>query len=120
MHPINDVRLLTSPQSSVVSSGYAGPARRTVGHTPLTWITTDDALGRRGFWAKLEGYNPGGIKDRAGLHMVRAARRRGDLRPGGPIVESTSGPLGLGLSLVGFFFGFLVAFVGVPGLVLFL
>src|SRR3569833_1487134 len=116
MHPINDVRLLTSPQSSVVSSGYAGPARRTVGHTPLTWITTDAALGRRGVWAKLEGYNPGGSKDRAGLHMVRAARRRGDLRPGGPIVESTSGTLGLGLTLAGISYGHPVALVGDPGL----
>jgi cysteine synthase A len=49
----------------------------------------------------LEGTNPGGMKDRPALHMVDRARRRGELRPGATIIESTSGTLGLGLVLAG-------------------
>src|SRR5689334_17934724 len=116
MHSTNEGRSLTGHDGSVSSSGYAAPARRTVGHTPLMWISAGATAGPRGFWAKLEGYNPGGIKDRAGLHMVRAARRRGDLRPGAPIVESTSGTLGLGLALAGISYGHPVVLVGDPGL----
>ena len=50
------------------------------------------------------------------MHMVRAARRRGDLSPGAPIVESTSGTLGLGLALAGLSYGHPVTLVGDPGL----
>jgi cysteine synthase A len=70
----------------------------------------------RGFWAKLEGFNPGGIKDRTGLYMVERARARGDLRPGGRIIESTSGTLGLGLALAGLVHGHPVTLVTDPGL----
>lgn len=50
---------------------------------------------------KLEYFNPGGsIKDRAALHMVIEAERDGRLRPGGVIVEPTSGNTGIGLALV--------------------
>ncbi|MFI2437520.1 PLP-dependent cysteine synthase family protein [Streptomyces sp. NPDC018693] len=72
-----------------------------VGNTPVLHIGEPVAPVGRGFWAKLEGANPGGIKDRAALHMVERARARGDLPPGGRIVESTSGTLGLGLALAG-------------------
>ena len=80
---------------------------QTVGNTPVLW--TDD-----GYWAKLEGVNAGGIKDRPALHMVEEARRRGDLRPGAPIVESTSGTLGLGLALAGVLHGHPVHVVTEP------
>lgn len=96
MHSINDLPILTT-ERPMRPPGHPGPGRRAVGNTPLAWITAGDTPDGRGFWAKLEGANPGGIKDRAGLHMVRAARRRGDLAPGAPIVESTSGTLGLGV-----------------------
>jgi cystathionine beta-synthase len=50
---------------------------------------------------KLEAFNPGGsIKDRIGLTMIEAAERRGDLKPGGIIVEGTAGNTGIGLALV--------------------
>ena len=50
---------------------------------------------------KLEALNPGGsIKDRIGLTMIEAAERRGDLKPGGIIVEGTAGNTGIGLALV--------------------
>ncbi|MGW0285414.1 PLP-dependent cysteine synthase family protein [Streptomyces sp. NPDC003236] len=76
-----------------------------VGSTPVLWIDEPFATAGCGFYAKLEGANPGGIKDRPGLHMIREARRRGDLAPGTPIVESSSGTFALGLALAGLTFG---------------
>ncbi|WP_433453579.1 PLP-dependent cysteine synthase family protein [Streptomyces sp. CA-142005] len=86
-----------------------------VGNTPVLWIDEPFAPFGRGFYAKLEGTNPGGIKDRPGLHMVREARRRGALAPGAPIVESSSGTLGLGLALAGLTYGHAVTVVTDPG-----
>jgi cysteine synthase A len=52
-------------------------------------------------WVKLEGSNPGGsIKDRTALGMITDAEQRGALRPGGTIVEPTSGNTGIGLAQV--------------------
>ncbi|WP_054055542.1 PLP-dependent cysteine synthase family protein [Alloactinosynnema sp. L-07] len=87
-----------------------------VGNTPVQWIDAPFAPEGRGFWAKLEGSNPGGMKDRPALHMVRRARERGDLRPGGGIVESTSGTLGLGLALAAMTYGHPLTLVTDPGL----
>jgi len=51
--------------------------------------------------AKLEFMNPGGsVKDRIAVSMVQAAERDGKLRPGGTIVEPTSGNTGVGLAIV--------------------
>jgi S-sulfo-L-cysteine synthase (3-phospho-L-serine-dependent) len=87
-----------------------------VGNTPVLWIDepfTDDG---RGFWAKLEGHNPGGIKDRPALHMLERARERGELAPGARIVESTSGTLGLGLALAGIVHGHPITLITDPGM----
>jgi cysteine synthase A len=59
----------------------------------------------RDHWAeilvKLESLNPGGsVKDRIGLSMIEAAEREGRLKPGGTIVEATSGNTGIGLAMV--------------------
>ncbi|MFE0510315.1 PLP-dependent cysteine synthase family protein [Streptomyces sp. NPDC058964] len=98
-----------------VGAAHRSPAGM-VGNTPVLWIGEPLNPTGRGFWAKLEGFNPGGIKDRAGLHMVAAARRRGDLRPGAPVIESTSGTLGLGLALAGITYGHPVTLVTDPGM----
>ncbi|MFE4410347.1 PLP-dependent cysteine synthase family protein [Streptomyces sp. NPDC056821] len=87
-----------------------------VGDTPVLWIGEPFTAAGRGFWAKLEGHNPGGIKDRTALYMVRAARERGRLLPGARIVESTSGTLGLGLALAGAAFGHPVTVVTDPAI----
>ncbi|MGW6062471.1 PLP-dependent cysteine synthase family protein [Streptomyces sp. NPDC055189] len=87
-----------------------------VGDTPVLWVGAPFTAAHRGFWAKLEGHNPGGIKDRSALYMVRAARERGELLPGARIVESTSGTLGLGLALAGNTFGHPVTVVTDPGM----
>ncbi|MYZ34739.1 MULTISPECIES: PLP-dependent cysteine synthase family protein [unclassified Streptomyces] len=87
-----------------------------VGNTPVLWVDEPFATAPDGFWAKLEGFNPGGIKDRAALYMVARALERGDLRPAAPIVESTSGTLGLGLALAGVLYGHPVHLVTDPGM----
>ncbi len=81
-----------------IRDGFLG----TIGNTPLIRLgraseeTGCDILG------KAEFLNPGGsIKDRAALAIVRDAEARGDLRPGGVIVEGTAGNTGIGLCLVG-------------------
>lgn len=104
--------------SSVTDADVSHPPRlpAAVGNTPVVWIDRPFTAGGRGFWAKLEGTNPGGIKDRPALHMVRCARERGDLCPGARIVESTSGTLGLGLALAGIAYGHPVTLVSDPGM----
>jgi cysteine synthase A len=87
-----------------------------VGNTPVQWIDDLSGLTSHGFWAKLEGFNPGGMKDRPALHMIAKARERGELVPGGTIVESTSGTLGLGLALAGIVHGHPVTLVTDPGM----
>ncbi|MFG3133545.1 PLP-dependent cysteine synthase family protein [Streptomyces tendae] len=87
-----------------------------VGATPVLWVDEPFAPPGRGFFAKLEGRNPGGIKDRPGLHMIRQARLRGDLLPGAPVIESSSGTLGLGLALAGMTYGHPVTVVTDPGM----
>lgn len=85
-----------------------------VGNTPVLWIS--ELAGPGGFWAKLEGANPGGMKDRTALHMIGKAKARGELEAGGRIVESTSGTLGLGLALAGIVHGHPVTLVTDPGM----
>ncbi|HET9138520.1 PLP-dependent cysteine synthase family protein [Actinophytocola sp.] len=87
-----------------------------VGNTPVLWIGEPFVAAGRGFWAKLEGFNPGGMKDRPALHMVATARDRGELAPGAMIVESTSGTLGLGLALAGIVYGHPITVVTDPGM----
>jgi cysteine synthase A len=98
-----------------VGAPHRSPAGM-VGNTPVLWIGEPFNPPGRGFWAKLEGANPGGIKDRPALHMVSAARERGDLALGAPIIESTSGTLGLGLALAGITYSHPVTLVTDPGL----
>ncbi|MFC6081958.1 PLP-dependent cysteine synthase family protein [Sphaerisporangium aureirubrum] len=105
---------MPSPSQMVAGTTCHTPDR-VVGNTPVLWIP-EIAAGRGGFWAKLEGSNPGGIKDRAALHIVEQARARGELRPGAPIVESTSGTFGLGLALAGIVYGHPVTLVTDPGM----
>ena len=87
-----------------------------IGNTPVLWVSEPLTATGRGFWAKLEGANPGGIKDRPGMHMVTSARARGDLPAHGRIIESTSGTLGLGLALAGLALSHPVTLVADPGL----
>src|SRR5262245_38207512 len=72
----------------------------TIGGTPLVRLNRITAHFPCTVLAKLEMFNPGGsVKDRIGLSMVDAAERDGSLRPGGTIIEGTSGNTGTGLAL---------------------
>jgi cystathionine beta-synthase len=71
-----------------------------VGNTPLVRLSRLAADTRTPVVAKVELLNPGGsVKDRIGLAMIEAAERAGHLRPGGTIVEPTSGNTGTGLAI---------------------
>jgi cysteine synthase A len=73
-----------------------------IGNTPLARIQRLNPSPSVQIWAKLEMMNPGGsVKDRIALSMVESAEREGSLKPGGTIVEPTSGNTGIGLALVG-------------------
>ncbi len=72
----------------------------TIGNTPLVRLNKVARHANPLILAKLEFFNPGGsIKDRMAVHMVEEAVRKGLLRPGGTIVENTSGNTGIGLAL---------------------
>ena len=72
-----------------------------VGNTPLVRLHRLPVEGAASVWAKLEGYNPAGsVKDRIGLSMIQAGEASGALKPGGVIVEPTSGNTGIGLAMV--------------------
>ena len=63
-------------------------------------------------FAKMESHNPGGsVKDRIGIAMVEAAEKDGRLKPGGTIVEATSGNTGIGLALAASIKGYRCIFV---------
>jgi cystathionine beta-synthase len=83
-----------------------------VGNTPIIRLPQIQPVGGARLLAKLEYLNPGGsIKDRIGLPMIEAAEREGLLRPGGTIVEPTSGNTGVGLAMVAAARGYRCIFV---------
>ncbi|MEU5974010.1 cystathionine beta-synthase [Streptomyces sp. NPDC047315] len=72
-----------------------------VGNTPLVKLNSVTAGIQATVLAKVEYFNPGGsVKDRIALRMIEAAEESGALRPGGTIVEPTSGNTGVGLAIV--------------------
>ena len=71
-----------------------------IGHTPLVRLSRLGAGLRPQLVAKVEALNPGGsIKDRVAVALIEAAERDGNLKPGGTIVEPTSGNTGTGLAI---------------------
>src|SRR3546814_8869869 len=71
----------------------------TIGDTPH--IRMNRLFGSAEVWIKSERSNPAGsIKDRIALSMVEAAEKSGELKPGGTIIEPTSGNTGIGLAMV--------------------
>jgi cysteine synthase len=72
-----------------------------IGKTPVVRLNRLPKQGWAEMLVKLESFNPGGsVKDRIGLSMIEAAEREGSLKPGGTIVEPTSGNTGIGLAMV--------------------
>ena len=80
--------------------GIAGSILETIGSTPLVRISRLNG-GKAELLAKMEHFNPGGsVKDRVAWDMIDAAEKAGVLKPGGLIIEPTSGNTGIGLALV--------------------
>src|SRR5215471_7962203 len=83
-----------------------------VGGTPIVRLDRLSPPGHARILAKLEYLNPGGsVKDRIGLAMIEQAERDGRLRPGGTIVEPTSGNTGVGLAIAAAHRGYRCIFV---------
>src|SRR5206468_12252732 len=86
-----------------------------IGNTPVVRLHRIPKNGWPEMLVKLESFNPGGsVKDRIGLSMIEAAERQGLLKPGGTIVEPTSGNTGVGLALAAAQKGYRLVFV-MPG-----
>ena len=80
---------------------YAASVTDLIGNTPLVQLNSVAANSPATVLAKVEFFNPGGsIKDRIAERMIDAAEASGALKPGGVIVEPTSGNTGVGLALV--------------------
>jgi len=94
-----DLARLAAPEGDLVE--YVEHVIDLIGNTPLVRLgTLSEGLAPL-VLAKVEYFNPGGsVKDRIALRMVEAAERSGALRPGGTIVEPTSGNTGVGLAIV--------------------
>src|SRR5690348_18223719 len=73
---------------------------QTIGWTPMIRLRRLTQGIRTPIYAKAEFFNPGGsVKDRIGVAMIEAAEKEGRLKPGGLVVEATSGNTGVGLAL---------------------
>lgn len=84
----------------------------TIGKTPIVRLNSVVKGSPHEFYAKVESFNPGGsVKDRIAMALIEGAEKRGELKPGGTIVEATSGNTGLGLALVAAVKGYKCIFV---------
>lgn len=88
----------------------------TIGQTPLVRLNKitkqNPKISQHQFFAKMEYFNPGGsTKDRIAVALIEAAEKRGELKPGGTIVEATAGNTGMGLALVAAVKGYKCIFV---------
>jgi len=82
-----------------------------MGHTPLVRLNRLTTGLAAEVYVKADYLNPGGsVKDRIGVSMIDDAERRGLLKPGGTIIEGTSGNTGMGLALVGVVRGYKLVF----------
>lgn len=72
-----------------------------IGNTPLVRLKGPSKAAGCDIWGKCEFANPGSsVKDRAALYMIRDAEARGELQPGGTVIEGTAGNTGIGIALV--------------------
>jgi cystathionine beta-synthase len=83
-----------------------------IGNTPLVKLNRLARGVKAQIFAKMESLNPGySVKDRIGIAMIEAAEREGTLKPGGTVVEATSGNTGIGLALAAAVKGYKCIFV---------
>jgi len=83
-----------------------------IGNTPLVRLGRIARELACPLYAKMETLNPGGsVKDRVGLYIIEQAEKRGELKPGGTVVEATSGNTGVGLAIASALKGYKTIFV---------
>ena len=88
------------PQQRILVASNAG-VLASIGNTPLFRLRKMATSGMAEVWVKWEGANPtGSMKDRMALSMVEGAEKRGQLKPGGTVVEWTGGSTGSSLAMV--------------------
>ena len=84
-----------------VMSKLANSVAELVGKTPIVKLNKATAENEGTVYVKLEFFNPGSsVKDRLALAMIEAAEKDGTLKPGGTIIEPTSGNTGIGLAMI--------------------
>ncbi|MEW5847478.1 MAG: pyridoxal-phosphate dependent enzyme [Myxococcota bacterium] len=98
--------------SEKLMRGAVGNILEAVGHTPIVRLNKVASHVKAKIYVKCEYMNPGGsMKDRIGIHIINQAEKQGLLKPGGTIVEATSGNTGMGLALVAAVRGYKCIFV---------
>lgn len=91
---------------------YKNSILEQIGNTPLIRLNKINKGLKPQIFAKLESANPGGsVKDRIGYNMIIDAEQRGILKPGGTIIEATSGNTGIGLAITAAVKGYRCIFV---------
>jgi cystathionine beta-synthase len=91
---------------------YKNNILETIGNTPLIKLNRITQGLKPQIYAKLESSNPGGsVKDRIGYSMIETAEKNGELKPGGIIIEATSGNTGIGLAITAAVKGYKTVFV---------
>lgn len=99
------------PNSSNNKKVYAN-ILQTIGSTPIVELNKCIGKSEHKFFGKIEYFNPGSsVKDRIALAIIEDAEKSGQLKPGGTIVEATSGNTGVGLALVAAVKGYKCIFV---------
>lgn len=89
------------PPTAEITVQYHDSMIELVGNTPLVKLNSVTEGIKATVLAKVEYFNPGGsVKDRIAVRMIEAAEKSGELKPGGTIVEPTSGNTGVGLAIV--------------------
>ena len=84
-----------------VNKGRLDNILERIGWTPIVPLKRVSAGLKAPLWAKVEFVNPGGsVKDRMAVHIIDKAEREGKLKPGGTIIENTSGNTGAGVAMV--------------------
>ena len=92
--------------------GYFNNLAESIGNTPMVVLNNIAKDLPCKVWAKYETFNPGNsVKDRIGLNMVLHAEEKGFLKPGGTIIEGTSGNTGMGLAIAAIARGYKCIFV---------
>ena len=88
------------PEEHVRHRRPYGSVLETIGWTPMIRLSRIARGIRTPFYGKADFFNPGGsVKDRVGMPMIESHERAGTLKPGGTIVEATSGNTGVGLAI---------------------